>query len=128
MVWKVSPLFALLSVACSSPAPAELSLSLLSERGLIDAEVQVVAPVQRGGNQLRVELRSHLGEGEASLEAVNATMAAHGHEATAGAIEPTSSGYVVRDLGLFMSGRWEVELEVALDGQRDTLSLPVDVP
>jgi len=125
---KTSLSFALSLAACSSPSAAPLSLSLVSDRGLVDADVEVVAPVRRGDNQLLVELRSHDGGGEASLVAVSATMAAHGHEARAGSVEHTASGYRVGELERFMSGRWQVELELLLDEQSDAVSLPVDVP
>ncbi len=106
--WKISLLLASLLVACASPAPADPSLSLVSDQGLVEADVQVVTPVQLGDNQLFVSLRPRAGGGEASLVAVNASMAAHGHEAHAAALERTAIGYHVRELDLFMSGRWQV--------------------
>jgi hypothetical protein len=125
---SVSSWSTLLIVACSSPAPAELSLSLVSDGGLIDADVNVVSPVERGNNELFVELHPHQGGGQASLVGVRATMAAHGHEARAETLERTARGFHASDLELFMSGRWQVELELMLDDQPDALSLPVDVP
>ena len=127
VTWKMS-LPALLLIACGSPAPAEPSLSLVSDHRLVDADVQIVTPVRLGENQLFVDLRAHDGEQGVSLEAVNATMAAHGHEAHAGTIAPTATGYHVSELDLFMSGRWQVELELLIDERSDSISLPVDVP
>jgi hypothetical protein len=119
---------ALLLFACSSPAPAELSLSLVSDRGLIDADVRIGSPVRRGDNELLVDLRPHAGDGMPSLVAVTATMAAHGHTARAASVELTRDGYRATELDLFMSGRWQLELELTLDDQLDAASLPVDVP
>ena len=125
---NLSQLLPLLLVACSSPAPAELSRSLVSDQGLIDVEVRIASPVRRGDNELFVDLSPHEGRGRASLVAVNATMAAHGHEAHASSVEGTAEGYHAFGLDLFMSGRWQLELELELDAQPDTVSLPVDVP
>lgn len=125
---KWSKLLPLLLVACSSPNPAELSRSLVSDQGLLDVDVRIASPVRRGDNELFVELRPHDGSGHVSLRAVNATMAAHGHEAHATTVEGEAEAYHALGLDLFMSGRWQVELELALDERPDTVSLPVDVP
>lgn len=128
---KPSTLLSLLLVACSSPAPVALSRSLVSDQGLLDVDVRVVSPVQRGDNELFVELRPHDGHdvgARASLVAVNATMAAHGHEARAETVEPQGESYHAFGLELFMSGRWQVELALELDGESDSASFPVDVP
>jgi hypothetical protein len=113
---------------CSAPAPAETTVSLISERGLLDADVTIVTPVARGDNQLFVRLRPHAAPGEARLLAVDATMAAHAHEAHAGAIDETDSGFVATELDLFMTGRWLLTLELSLADEADRVSLPVDVP
>ncbi|HYP89737.1 MAG TPA: hypothetical protein VEQ59_16330 [Polyangiaceae bacterium] len=128
---KVSAAIAGLSLvaACSSAAPAELSVSVVSDKGLVDADVRVASPVERGENDVFVELRPHRGDGEPQLLALRATMAAHGHEARAGVIEHTAAGYHAADLDLFMTGRWLLELDLlAVDGEPDSVSLPVDVP
>lgn len=113
---------------CSAPDPAETSVSLVSERGLVEADVTIVTPVARGKNQLRVQLRPHATQGEARLLAVDATMAAHAHEAHAEAIDETDAGFVATDLDLFMTGRWLLTLELSLADEPDRVSLPVDVP
>ena len=115
---------------CSAPAPAETTVSLVSERGLLDAEISVGTPVARGNNELFVQLRPHakVADGPARLLAVNATMAAHAHEAHAEAIDETDSGFHVRELDLFMTGRWLVTLDLAFAGEPDSVSLPIDVP
>jgi hypothetical protein len=113
---------------CSSAEPAETRLSLVSEQGLLDAEVRFVGPVERGENQLVIQLTPRAREGEARLLAVDATMAAHSHVAHAEQIDPTNSGFRVQKLDLFMTGRWQVELSLALSDSQDALSFPVDVP
>lgn len=119
---------ALVCMGCSAPAPAETSVSLVSERGLVDADVTIVTPVARGKNQLFVQLRPHATSGEARLLAVDATMAAHAHEAHAGVIDETETGFVATDLDLFMTGRWLLTLELSLADEPDQVSLPIDVP
>ena len=113
---------------CSAPAPAETTVSLVSERGLLDADISVGTPVARGHNELFVQLRPHAGDGPARLLAVNATMAAHAHEAHAEAIDETDSGFHAKELDLFMTGRWLVTLDLAFAGEPDRVSLPIDVP
>jgi len=115
-------------VGCSAPDPAETSVSLVSERGLVDADIRIVTPVARGKNQLFVALRAHAAAGEARLLAVDATMAAHAHEAHAEAIDETDVGFVATDLDLFMTGRWLLTLELSLADEPDSVSLPIDVP
>lgn len=130
MPWfrNLSKVSGLLLAACSSPAPTELSRSLVSEQGLVDVDVRIAAPVQRGDNELFVEVRPHAGSGEAELLGVRATMAAHGHTAPAASLERDGDDYHVFGLELFMSGRWQLELELSLDEHRDGVGLPVDVP
>jgi hypothetical protein len=125
---KLAWLPTLLLVACSESAPADVAVSLVSDHGLLDAEVRVATPVERGPNQLFVELHPRSGVGEAALLSVRATMAAHGHEANATSIERSGTGFRAQNFDLFMSGRWLLELELALDDQRDSASFPVDVP
>jgi hypothetical protein len=125
---QVSGLLALLLAGCSEPAPAEVSVSLVSDRGLLDADIRVATPVARGPNELFVQLHPRHGAGEAALISVRATMAAHGHQSSEATVERTEAGFHADNFDLFMSGRWHVVLELALDEQRDSVSLPVDVP
>jgi hypothetical protein len=115
-------------IACSAPAPAETTLTLVSDRGLADADVRFQAPVERGDNELFVTLRPHAAAVEAELLAVDATMAAHAHQAHATSIDATSAGFHAAQLDLFMTGRWLITLELSFSGQTDSVSLPVDVP
>ena len=114
--------------ACSAPSAADTFVSLESERGLLEAEVRVETPVARGDNQLFVTLRPHAEHGVARLLAVDASMAAHAHQAHAQTIDESVDGFHVSELDLFMTGRWLVVLELLVEGQSDSVSLPVDVP
>jgi hypothetical protein len=113
---------------CSSAEPTATRLSLVSDRGLVDAEVSFSGPVARGDNELVVELTPRAGDDEARLLAVDATMAAHAHVAHAGHIDDAGAAFHVQELDLFMTGRWQVELSLSLSDAEDTLSFPVDVP
>lgn len=117
-------------LGCSAPAPAETTVSLVSERGLLDADISVGTPVARGDNELFVQLRPHARavEGSARLLAVDATMAAHAHEAHAEVIDEADAGFYAKKLDLFMTGRWLVTLELAFGDEPDRMSLPIDVP
>ena len=55
----LAPALAVALFGCSAPAPAETSVSLVSERGLLDADIRIGTPVQRGNNELFVDLRPH---------------------------------------------------------------------
>jgi hypothetical protein len=55
-------------------------------------------------------------------------MAAHAHSAHAASIEADASGFEVDGLNLFMTGRWQLELQLAVGDQLDSANLPVDVP
>ena len=116
---------------CSAPAPAETTVSLVSERSLLDADISVSTPVARGNNELFVQLRPHAlasTDGPVRLLAVDATMAAHAHEAHAEAIDEADAGFYAKKLDLFMTGRWLVTLELAFGDEPDSVSLPIDVP
>jgi hypothetical protein len=125
------PLFSLIGLlltSCAEAAPTETSVDLISDAGLLEAHVRFAGPVERGENALLVELAPTSGAGEPRLLAVSAVMPAHAHEAHAGSIERTPSGFRASELNLFMTGRWQVELTLELAGHGDSLSLPVDVP
>jgi hypothetical protein len=119
---------AVLLCACGTTEPAPSSAVLLSEQGLIEAVVQFEGPIERGENSLLVELRPQLGDSGANLTSVDAVMPAHTHHAHAEVIEPIEQGFRVSSLDLYMTGRWRLELELELDGERDSVSMPVDVP
>jgi len=114
--------------ACGEPAATETSVDLISDQGLLEAHVQFAGPVERGENELLVELSPTRGAGEPRLLAVSAVMPAHAHEANAVSIERTAAGFRATQLNLYMTGRWQVELSLGLAESRDSVSLPVDVP
>jgi len=117
-----------LVAGCSAPETAQGSGQVLSERGLVDVDVQFEGPVVRGDNSLWVKLDAQTAPEAADLVAVDATMAAHAHTAHATAIVAQEGAFEVQGLDLFMTGRWQLELQLALGGEVDRASLPVDVP
>lgn len=121
-------LAAFAALACSSPPRAATELTLVSDAGLLAADVSFAGPVARGRNELRIELTPRGGDGDARLLAVDATMAAHAHVAHAEHIDDAGSTFHVQDLDLFMTGRWQIELSLSLGERADALSFPVDVP
>jgi hypothetical protein len=116
-----------LVLGCGSPPAAPASVTLRSERGLVEASIGFDGPVRRGDNKVIAELWAPAG-GEPRLAAVNAYMVAHNHQAQAASIRSTDVGFEASDLDLFMTGRWQLELELTLDDQSDRISMPVDVP
>jgi hypothetical protein len=129
MRWSwLGALPALLALGCSAPDTAQGSGRVVSERGLVDVAVSFDGPVVRGDNRLFVELEPRSGDTALELLSVDASMAAHAHEAHARSIHEAERGFEVDALDLFMTGRWQLELELAIGDERDTATLPVDVP
>jgi hypothetical protein len=88
--------------------------------------VSTVAPIKLGKNELVVTFPSRAGS---ELVQASALMPAHGHGSRPPVIEPApEGGYRVRDLILYMSGRWEVRLGLRIDGRDDEALVTVDVP
>jgi len=115
--------------ACSAgddtPVPQlrEGSVSVMSrEQNLL--EVSAPAPIRLGKNDLAVVP----GRAGAELVDASALMPAHGHGTRPPTIERTAEGYRVRDLILYMSGRWEVRFSLREGGRDDEALLVVDVP
>lgn len=114
--------------SCAGPTPAASSVERVSERGLITARVDFDGPIERGDNELLVELRALEGSARPRLLDVDAFMVAHTHRAQPAEIVATDRGFRVERLNLFMTGRWQLELGLELDAAADSVSLPVDVP
>jgi hypothetical protein len=120
-------LFALL-LGCGGAEPAPSSAVVLSQHGLVEAVVHFEGPIERGYNTLFVELRPQRGEVAPSLIAVDAVMPAHTHHAHAASIQEIEHGFRASELDLYMTGRWQLELQLELGTEQDTVSMPVDVP
>jgi len=120
--------------ACSSAsepttvfAPGE-PLSVRSQAALVDATITLQEPsLERGVHNFMVELRAAKQGPEPTLLSAEATMAAHGHRASASVL-PSGARYRVQDLDLFMSGRWLVSLGVTLEDRSDIVEFAFDVP
>lgn len=123
--------FVALTAACGGsdeatdpPQLREGSVQVMStERVLVD--ITVAAPMKLGKNELAVDFPSRP---NTELYGVSALMPAHGHGSPAPAIERTDSGYLVHDLVLYMSGRWEVHFQIRVDGHEDEAVVVVDIP
>ena len=105
----------------------EEPVSLRSEHGLAVARVTLEGDaIVRGENVFLVEL-TVLGGGAATLTSASGFMPAHGH-GTQAVVERPGESYRVRDLLLFMPGRWEVSFALDVAGRADGVAFPVDVP
>ena len=87
-------------------------------------DVTSLAPIKLGKNEIDVVPI----QGGVELTAFSAVMPAHGHGSKPPVIEKTESGYRVRELILFMSGRWQMRLTFRHEGHDDEALLNVDVP
>lgn len=120
------------TLGCSSSSEAEelpmLALdgtTRLSPPSGVAIDVRTDAPIRVGRNTMRVTFP----ERRAELVSVVAMMSAHGHGSPPPAIEREDSAFIVRDLVLFMPGRWELSFVVRLDeGGEDELLVALDLP
>jgi hypothetical protein len=100
-----------------------------SSHGLVEAHVSLDGPeLTRGPNDFSITLRSAQSPVLPVLTSVEASMAAHGHRATAASIVRDGETFRVVDLDLFMSGRWQVALGVELEDSSDLVEFALDVP
>lgn len=97
----------------------------VSSRERLSVEVRPAEAIRLGKNTFIVSFPPDTG---AELASVAALMPAHGHGSPPPAIEPTADGFVVRDLVLYMSGRWELRLGLRVHSEDDEAIVAVDVP
>ena len=122
----------LVTGACGGSGDDEAALGTLegdgpvriSSRERVAVEIHPSAPIKLGKNTVVVSFP----ETGAELVSASALMPAHGHGSPAPKIEPSTEGYVVRDLVLYMSGRWELRLGLRVDAREDEAIVAVDVP
>lgn len=120
-----------LVVGCSSPLSAAPPPVLTSDRPMValnsadvDVEVRSSAPVHVGQNTFIVTFPVETAE----LMAASALMPAHGHGSPAPAIERDGDAFVIENIALFMSGRWELRLSVRVGDRTEEITVGVDVP
>jgi hypothetical protein len=91
--------------------------------------VEFEGAVRRGDNALLVDFIA-LAPAAAMVQlvAIEALMPAHGHRASADRISIDASPFRASGLNLFMTGRWQVELDLRVGETEDFVSFPVDVP
>lgn len=121
----------LLGCSASTTDEAEIPLlvndgtTLVRSREDVEVEIRTAAPIRVGKNTLSVTFPGR----SADLTAASAFMAAHGHGSPPPAIERDGDTFVVRDLVLFMAGRWELRLALrAAPGEDDEAVVAMDVP
>lgn len=97
---------------------------VVSSRHGVEVKIQPTAPLHTGDNDLTIVFPAK----KAVLLTANALMPAHGHGTIDPRIEATSDGFAVRELALFMSGRWELVLSLRTDTGTDEASVAIEVP
>lgn len=153
VVKRGASLFALallLVTGCGDASGDEAALGTLqgdhavrvSSRERVDVELTPTAPIKLGKNTIVVSFPDNA---HAELVSASALMPAHGHGSPAPAIERADGGdreaassdsedpgvspeFVIRDLVLYMSGRWELRLGLRVDARDDEVIVAVDVP
>lgn len=100
-----------------------------SDAGLVEATVSLAeAKLDRGPHDFQVDLSAPSSNATPELVSFVAAMPGHGHRVVAGEIALEDDAYHVRDFDLFMSGRWQVTLGVALADRTDSVEFALDVP
>jgi hypothetical protein len=108
---------------------ADHALDQRSSQGLVEATVALASPeLARGPNDFSIALRASESAAQPVLVSVEASMAVHGHRATAASIENDGQTFRALGLDLFMSGRWQVALGVELEASSDVVEFALDVP
>ena len=126
--------FLLVTAACGSSDGDEAAIGTLAGQGPVRiasrehvaVEIEPTAPIKLGKNTVPVSFPAESG---AELVSASALMPAHGHGSPAPKIERAGDGaFVVRDLVLYMSGRWELRLGLRVEAREDEAIVAVDVP
>jgi len=108
---------------------ADHALDQRSSHGLVEAKIALDRPeIVRGPNDLSITLRAADDASLPVLISVDASMAVHGHHASASGIVSEGQTFRAVGLDLFMSGRWQVALGVELEGSSDLVEFALDVP
>lgn len=124
----------LLATACGDATSDEATLGTLqndgpvrvSSQARVDVELRPTAPIKLGKNTVVVRFPANA---HVELASASALMPAHGHGSPAPKIERGDEGeFVIRDLVLYMSGRWELRLGLRVDARDDEVIVAVDVP
>ena len=104
-------------------------LRLESEKHLLEALVELDGErIAQEPITFIASLEPAAGVSDANLVDVRPFMPAHGHGTNMGPVEPAGAAYVLRDIVLFMPGRWEITLDFIADGVADAATFAVDVP
>lgn len=126
--------FLLITAGCGGSDGDEAALGTLAgtdpvriaSREGVGVEIRPAQRLELGKNTVTVTFPD---DGAAELVAASALMPAHGHGSPPPKIErSTDGGFVVRDLVLYMSGRWELRLELRVQAREDEAIVAVDVP
>lgn len=128
-----SALAFLVITGCTTAAGDDAALGTLgdddavrvSSKQQVEVDVRADEPIHLGKNTVHVTFPQ---AALAELASVSALMPAHGHGSPAPLIEHENGGFVIRDLVLYMSGRWELRLGMRVDAQPDEAIVAVDVP
>lgn len=103
------------------PALTDGRTRLSSAKG-VTLEVVAAEPLRTGANVFDVHLTNAAGT---KLVSATGLMPSHGHGTRPAEVLASGDDYVVRDLVLYMAGRWEVRLGLSND---DEALFLVDVP
>jgi len=112
-----------------APLDGDHALDQRSSHGLVQATVVLDSPkLTRGPNDFSITLRAGNGSSLPVLTSVEASMAVHGHHASASSIVTEGETFRAVGLDLFMSGRWQIALGVELEASSDLVEFALDVP
>lgn len=106
----------------TTPTLIDGSVAVTSRAGSA-LTVSTAAPIKLGKNDIGIKAGAGV-----EVVTVSALMPAHGHGTKPVTVERTADGYRVKELVLYMSGRWEVRFALRAGGAEDEALITVDVP
>lgn len=123
----------LLASAClGAPSDAQLGphgdITATSERGLVDAHLEVVGRLATGLNDFHLTLIPRDSGRETRLQGFRAIMPAHGHATTPEHVAGDSNDYSIAALPLGMPGRWRLTAALLVGDRTDSVVFDLDVP
>ncbi|MFO0664584.1 MAG: hypothetical protein U0174_11570 [Polyangiaceae bacterium] len=98
---------------------------LVSTTGAYHVQVAPDGALKAGKNRLRA---SFVSPRSGSVVAASAFMPAHGHGTQGAKVTRVGSDFLIDDISMFMSGKWEIKLSLRGGEKDDELRFYVDVP
>lgn len=98
---------------------------LVSTTGAYHVQVDAPEALKAGKNKLRA---SFVSPRAGTIVSASAFMPAHGHGTQGATVTRSGDTFLINDISMFMSGKWEITLSLRGGEKDDDLRFYVDVP